>query len=135
MPQAAKQKYGDEIDAGPQRTFSVAAEGNVEIVTEPARERHVPTPPELRHARGAIRLVEVLWKMEAEHPAQANRHVGIAREIVVDLQRVAEHSQPRVGRRQFGGRQLDNPVGNGAKVVGENQLLAEPETETVRTFR
>ena len=50
---------------------------------------------------GDVRPAEVLRKAEAEHPAEPDRHVGVAGEVEVDLQRVADDAEPRVGGRQL----------------------------------
>ena len=74
---------------------AVAAERDVEVVAEPGRQRHVPAAPELLHRVGDVGPAEVLREAEAEHPAEADRHVGVAGEVEVDLQRVADDRRAR----------------------------------------
>ena len=57
----------------------------------------MPAAPEVRDARRGVGMVEVLAEAEAEHRAESDRHVGVAGEVKVDLQRVGE--QPDPGRR------------------------------------
>ncbi len=45
-----------------------------------------------------VRPVEVLREPEAEHPRQADRHVAVAGEVEVDLDRVRQRADPRAGR-------------------------------------
>src|SRR5437762_9930950 len=56
--------------------------------------RSVPTPPEIGDRLGDVGVVEVLWKGEAQQERQADRHVRIAAEIEIDLQRIGPDAQP-----------------------------------------
>ena len=60
----------------------------------------MPAPPEIPHRDRAIRRAEVQRQGEPEHQRQPDRHVGIAREIEVDLQRIRTGGDPRLGGRQ-----------------------------------
>ena len=81
------------------RRHAVAAERDVEVVAEPGRQRDVPAPPELGEALRDVRVVEVLEEAEPEHPAEPDRHVRVAGEVEVDLERVAERAEPGERRR------------------------------------
>ena len=70
-------------------------------------------------------------KVEAEKPTQPDRHVGIAGEVEVDLQRVAQHAQPCMTAAEFGDRQGKDRVGDGSDAVRDDDLLAEPEAKPV----
>ena len=54
----------------------------------------MPPPPELFHRAADIRIVEVLQEAETEHSPQTNGHVAVSGEVEVDLQGVAERTQP-----------------------------------------
>ena len=98
VPQTAQEEHQDEVAVHPSRADAVAAERDVQVIAEPRRERDVPAAPELLDGVGDVRPPEVLGEPEAEHPPEADRHVGVARKIEVDLQRVADDPEPRVGR-------------------------------------
>ncbi len=68
--------------------------------------------------------------MEAEHLRHADRHVGIAGEIEVDLQRVADDAQPGRLEAQLRGRQGENLVDGGRHDVGDEDFLAQPDHES-----
>ena len=85
----------------------------------------MPAPPEFLDGARAIGIVEVFEEIEAEHPRKADRHVGIAREIQIDLHRIGREPEPRDARAQLIGRQGEDAVGGLAEWVGENHLLAE----------
>ena len=55
----------------------------------------MPAPPEIGHAVRNIGVIEVLHEPEAEHASETARHVGIAREVEIDLKRITEYSDPR----------------------------------------
>ena len=99
VPEAAEEEHRDEVAVGLPRRHAVAAERHVEVVAEPRRQRHVPAAPELLDGVGDVRPAEVLRKAEAEHAPEADRHVGVAGEIEIDLQRVADDAEPRVAGR------------------------------------
>ena len=46
----------------------------------------MPTSPELGSTAGRIWVIEVFVKLEPEHLTETYRHVGVTREIVIDLQ-------------------------------------------------
>ena len=48
--------------------------------------------------------IEVLEELEPEHAAEAHRHVRVAGEIEVDLERVSQHADPGVQRHTAGRR-------------------------------
>ena len=58
-------------------------------------ERDVPAPPQLDDAARSQRRVEVQRQQDAEHARDADRHIRIAGEIEIDLERVGERAAPR----------------------------------------
>ena len=99
VPQPAEQHGRDHVRRLPRRAAAVAAQRNVEVVAQEAAERHVPAAPEVAHRQGAVGRVEVERDAQAEHQRQADRHVGIAGEVEVDLQRVGAGGGPGLPRR------------------------------------
>ena len=71
-----------------------AAERDEEVVAEPRRQGHVPAPPEVGDVLRLEGRVEVLREAEPEQPGEADRHVRVAREVEVELQRVADRRRP-----------------------------------------
>ena len=89
VPQSAQQHRQEQVAVGPDAALAVAAQRNVEVVAQPRRERDVPPPPELGDRRRLVGCVEVLREAEAQQQGDADGHVRIAREVAVDLQRIA----------------------------------------------
>src|SRR5215472_13615160 len=98
MPEPAQQEHDHEVEITAQPAAPVAAEWNVEVVAEPVGERDVPAAPEFTHRFRDVWIVEVLEDAKPEHAHQPDGHVGIAREVEIDLQRVA--GKPEPGKRR-----------------------------------
>ena len=89
VPEAAEHHRDHQVAVGEQPAAAAAAERDVEEVAQEARQRHVPAAPEVAEARRAVRAVEVLREHEAHQQREPDRHVRVAREVAVDLGRVA----------------------------------------------
>src|SRR5213593_208857 len=81
-----------------------------------------------RSATPLVRAVEVLGQLDAEEPAQADGHVGVAAEVEIDLERVAEQGEPCV-------RDVERPhvskhrVDQVPEPVRDEDLLGEADAE------
>ena len=90
----------------------------------------MPAPPELRDAPRDVGIVEILQKVEAEHPPEADGHIGIGRKIEVDLEGVGHRAQPREEHRGHNGGK--GRVRDPRHGVRQQHLLAEAEEEAHR---
>ena len=109
-----------------------AAQGEVDVIPEPAPQGDVPALPELGHRAGDIGIVKVLLKAEAEHAPQADGHVGIAGKVKIDLQAVAQRAQPGHGRRELPRpRQGEGPLRRHGEVVGQQDLLGKAQNKAL----
>ena len=54
----------------------------------------MPAPPELRSGAGDERVVEVFAEVEAEDLSEADRHIGIAGKVEVDLEHIRRGVEP-----------------------------------------
>src|ERR1700742_4567201 len=77
MPETAEDHCQKEIRITPWFAKPIAAERDVKVVSQKARERHVPAAPEVDDAFSAIGRIEIIRQPDIEHPAQANRHVAV----------------------------------------------------------
>src|SRR3546814_5141197 len=101
VPEAANGHGEKEIDIAPRFAPPVAAERDVEIVAQEARQGHVPTPPEIGDADSLIRRMEIQRQLDAEYPRGADGHVGIAGEIKIELERIGKNSLPGTQKMNF----------------------------------
>ena len=131
VPQTRQKPHDSDIQQLPPQSLPVAAQRDVDVLTEPCGQADVPPPPELRHGAGLIGIVEVLQKPEAEQPAQADGHIGIAGEVEIDLERKCQRPQPR---RDHGGRGHGRDLlPHGTHLVGQQHLLAQADDEPLHT--
>src|SRR5205085_194085 len=117
------------------RSTAIAAERDVQIIAQETRKRHVPTPPELDDARGLVRGVEVLRKLDAEASGSPDGHVGIARKIEVYLAGVSERAAPRQEqvRMPAGGCAVESRRDKRRNPVCEDDFLGEAGEELGQT--
>ena len=129
VPETAQEEHRDQIAVPARRADAIAAERDVEVIAEPRRQRDVPPAPELLDAVGDVRPAEIFREAEAEHPSEADRHVGVAGEIEIDLQRVADNAEPGVGGRELRQRHGEDLVRRACDDVGDQHLLREADDE------
>src|SRR5256885_2277858 len=65
-----------------------AAERDVQVIAQPARQRDVPALPELLERACGVRRREVVRETVPEEERDADGDVGVAAEVRVDLDRV-----------------------------------------------
>ena len=94
----------------------------------------MPAPPEIGDAAAQIRIAEILREAEAQHPAEADGHVGIAAEVKIELQRVPDQPQPRGQHRQRS-KIAPDPRDQPRQRVGQQRLFRQPDGEAEATIR
>ena len=99
MPQTSDRHGQQQVAVSCERAAAIAAHRDVKVVANPARQGQVPAPPKILDAVRQIGMVEVLWKMETEHLANANGHCAVAGEVEEQLQRVGAAADPGVDQR------------------------------------
>ena len=87
----------------------------------------MPASPEVGDAGRDVRIVEVFEERKAKELAQADRHVSVAGEVEVDLQRIADQAEPSRAGRECRGINGKDRVGIHAECVGENQFLRQAD--------
>jgi hypothetical protein len=129
VPEPAEHHRDHEVARLHELAVAVAAERDVEEVAQKARERDVPAPPELAEAQGAIGAVEVLREDEAQEQRDADRDVGVAREVAEDLHGVGVGGEQDVGCR-VGLRDAEDRIDDLAREeVGDRHLLHEADDD------
>ena len=91
----------------------------------------MPAAPKLRDGAGLVGMLEVLQEAEAKEMTQADSHVGITREVEIDLEGIGQHAQPRHSGRGLGhGGDL---LPQCAHLVGDQHLLGKTHHEALHT--
>lgn len=101
----------------------------------------MPAAPELGDGLGDVGVVEVLGELEAQHPAQADGHLGITGKVEIDLEGKGQDPHPYhkdAAVRRKDGRDL-RPQGAG--LIGQQDLFsqahhetADPQGKTLKAF-
>ena len=108
---------------------AVATKRNVDIVTEETTQRDVPPTPEVGNRPTAIGMIKVLIEVEAHTAAHTNGHIGVARKVEVNLQRIGQYTNPRTRRREAVYAAEKELVGQLRELVGDDDLLAQANKE------
>ncbi len=106
----------------------------IQIRGDVARQRHVPARPEFDDVACLVGRVEIQREADAEHLRQAQRHVRIAREIKVKLERIAKAGAPRSKELQVA-RRCEPRVGVRRDAIGQQHLLGQADHEQDRAHR
>ena len=127
MPEARQRPDHKEVQKPSGHAHAVAAERDIDIVAEEGGQRHVPAAPEVGDRAGDIGIIEVFRIVEAEHPAHADRHVGIGREVEIDLQHIGRRAEPALHHRKAldGGKVLGKERGVGRRGGRKQQLICQ----------
>ena len=136
VPQSANEHCGGEIEIAPGFAAPVAAQRDVEIVAQEARQRDVPPMPEFGDAFCLVGRIEIERQNDAEQERHADSHVAIAGKIEIDLQRIGERPAPRLEPRDSGFcRRGKNRIGNCREIVGDHRFLEQPDREDSQADR
>ncbi len=105
-------------------------ERDVEVVTQPGRERDVPAMPEIGDARREVRHREVFRKDEAEEARAADGDVAVPREIEIDLHAERENGAPRREHPRMRRGRAEIRVCRRRELIGDRHLLYQTEPRT-----
>ena len=87
----------------------------------------MPAGPEVRYAHGAVRTIEVPREMEADHQAEAHRHVRICGKVKINLEHIRGGTPPRIDHaRSVRGKDF---IRNRAYLIRNENLFCEPDEE------
>ena len=125
VPEAAQHHRDDEVAALLGLTAPVAAERDVEVVAEPARQRHVPAPPELLDGGRGVGAVEVVGEPDPQEHRDADGDVGVPGEVGVDLHRVRPRADEQLPVPVLAGRDEHRVHDRGGQVVRDDHLLEQ----------
>ena len=129
VPQSAEEHGDQEVEISAQATSTTPPERYVEVVSQPGGEGDVPASPELGDGGGAVGRVEVDIEAEAEPEGYTDSHIGVAREVAVDLEGVAVDGHKVFEATVEGGGIEDTVHEVERDIVGDDRLLDEPRED------
>ena len=127
VPDAGEGPDDQQITDGHTLSSPAATQRNVHIVPEPGTQRDMPAAPELCDGSRQIGIVEVLFKVEAEHLGNANGHIGITAEIKIQHQAVTDGTQPGCGNGDFPCGQGSYRIEGGSDGIAQQHLLGKAD--------
>ena len=136
IPRGAVPHAGAEPDEKKAYVLAVFAEDRhiEQIITEEGAERNMPALPEFRNRLAGKGMTEVFVKMKAEHAAEADRNIGIAAEIKVDVQGIGNHGIPCTEHGEPGDVLAEEGIDNYPEVVGDDDLFREADDHAQRAL-
>lgn len=129
VPEAAEEHGEHKVEVGAGAAVAIAAEGNVEVVTEPGGKRDMPAAPEFGEGAGEVGAAEVDGEVEAEEFGHADGHVGVAGEVEEDLEGEGKGAGPGVEDAGVGGEGAEVGVAEAGEIIGEGHFFGEAEGE------
>src|SRR6266446_7100322 len=81
VPETAKPHHNHQVQIGSEAAMAIAAQRDIKIGPQPARQRHVPARPEFRKRAGAIWKIEVDRQPIAKEQRKAYGDCRITEEI------------------------------------------------------
>src|SRR5690606_9247672 len=85
VPQAAQQEHDHQVVVPTPFHHAVAAQGDVQVIAEPAAEADVPAAPEFTDRGAAVWRAAVHHQVEPHHACGPESNVRVAAEIAIDL--------------------------------------------------
>ena len=128
VPHTRQEPYHEDVDS---LMLAITSQGDIDIVAEETSERDMPTAPEVGDGVAAIGMTEVLVEVESHAASQSDGHIGITREVEVNLQRERHNTNPGSCQRQRIESANQELVGNLGELVGYDHLLAQTYQETI----
>ena len=91
----------------------------------------MPPAPEFPDGPGGVGIIKVFRELKAQHPAQADGHIRIAGEIIINLQGIADHAEPGGPAGNFPFPQGPDFVRSQGKGIGQQDLFGQAEAESL----
>ena len=121
MPETAEEEDQENVEEVPGSSMTVSSQRDVDVIREPARQRPVPSPPEIAGALSQERTVKILAEPDSEEPRRPDRDVRVPGEIRINLE--TEQDSRRQCHRSGSQRSIKESAYIGRKEVRDDDLL------------
>ena len=132
VPESADPEGHENVPGAAQGRDAAATERHVNVVAEPGGERHVPATPELPDRAGVVWRVEIFHQFEPEHAGGADRDVGVAGKVAIDLIREKDGRDGQLQAVVALRRRVD-VVHVDCQSVGHHELLEEAPSHPLQS--
>ena len=95
----------------------------------------MPPPPEFGDGGGEVRVIKVFFIIKAKDSAKADRHIGITRKIVVNLQGIQDYGQPGGKSPHLAGGNAHDIIDALPEGVGQQHFLCKPVYKTFNSIK
>ena len=127
MPQAAQQHGQEQVAVALESAVAVAAQRDIQIVAQEARQRDVPAAPEVDDRGGFVGRIEIDRQDNAKHVGQAIGHVGIGRKIEIQLEGVGQRPGPGFEHAQVLVMLVEHGADKARHAIGKDDLLEQAD--------
>ena len=129
MPETGEEPHNKNVEKEAGLADSVAAKGNIDVITEPASKGHMPPAPKFGDAFGNIGEIEVFEEFEAKDASESYGHIGIARKIEINLEHERRRIYPVKKHGLFAAFAEDGA--KFAEGIGKKHLFSKTQTEAL----
>ena len=130
VPESAYHKDYQRIERPARLAATASAQRKVYVISEPRRERNMPSSPEISQRLSEIRPDEVRLQFYPEQLAASYRHQRITGEIGINLNGIENARQKQ--RRSIMLRDITiNRIDINSQTVGKTQLQYPPPRELI----
>jgi len=96
MPEPADQHSEHQVHVGAHGALTIAAESNIQIITEPGRKGNVPPAPEIGKTNSGIRKMKIVFQDKPQAQRYSDRTSRVPREVEENLAGEGERANPGV---------------------------------------
>src|SRR5262245_59235849 len=93
MPKAAQEHRQRKIENSSRWPNPTAAQRNVDVIADPAGQRHMPSLPEIRDVLRDVGEPKVRRELQTEHASEPDGDVTVAAEVKKNPHRKERHQQ------------------------------------------
>ena len=126
-------RHRRHIVVAPFRSFFI--DGTENIVTQEARQRHMPPSPVILEISRLVRRIKVMRNRDVEHHTQADCHIRIAGKVKIVRHRILDRMKPRADHWQCVRNVSEKCLGIRRQRVRQKDLLRTANRKKEQTCR
>ena len=128
VPESPEQHSRHQVYMPADWALAVAAQREVKIVAKESGKRHVPSTPELDDVCRLVRRIEVERQTHPEHSGESDGHIGVTREIEIELEAIGKYAAPSDEEAHWFAS-VEHGRGVFGKIVGYQEFFCQADGE------